>query len=181
MSAITKNNLPYYTTDDYCEWEGNWELIEGIPYSMSPAPTSKHQLINGKIFRQLDEALDDCPKCTAIIEAEWRINNDTIVIPDTSVICYEPEDYLTKAPNITFEVVSNSSYQRDEKIKFQIYADEGVEYYVLVYPSTLVAKVYKLVNGAYLKQGDFSIESYRFETKGCAINIDFKKVFKRFK
>ena len=102
MSAITKNNLPYYTTKDYCEWEGSWELIEGIPYSMSPAPTSKHQLINGKIFRQLDEALDNCSKYTAIIEAEWRINNDTIVIPDTSVICYEPEELFNKIPKYYF-------------------------------------------------------------------------------
>lgn len=180
MSAITRTNLPHYTTDDYCAWKGDWELIEGLPYSLCPVPTSKHQLINGKIFRQLDEALDSWPKCTAIIEAEWRINNDTIVIPDSSVICYEPKDYLVQAPSIIFEVVSNSSFQRDEKIKFQIYANEGVKYYVLVYPDTLVAKVYKLVEGAYLKQGDYSSESYEFDADDCKISINFGLVFKRF-
>lgn len=180
MSAITRTNLPHYTTDDYCSWEGDWELIEGLPYSMSPAPTSKHQLINGKIFRQLDEALDNCPECTAIIEAEWRINNDTIVIPDSSVICYDPKDYLVKAPSIIFEVVSNSSFQRDEKIKFQIYANEGVKYYILVYPDILVAKIYKLVDGTYLKQGDYSAESYLFNVNDCKIAVNFELVFKRF-
>ena len=28
--------LPHYTYEDYCMWEGNWELIDGIPYAMSP-------------------------------------------------------------------------------------------------------------------------------------------------
>jgi hypothetical protein len=34
--------LPEYTYDDYKKWEGNWELIEGIPYAMSPPPKRKH-------------------------------------------------------------------------------------------------------------------------------------------
>ncbi len=24
--------LPHYTYEDYCHWEGRWELIDGIPY-----------------------------------------------------------------------------------------------------------------------------------------------------
>jgi hypothetical protein len=27
------------------QWEGKWELIDGIPHAMSPAPTPKHQII----------------------------------------------------------------------------------------------------------------------------------------
>ncbi|MEO1923214.1 MAG: Uma2 family endonuclease, partial [Nautiliaceae bacterium] len=27
-----------YTVKDYEQWEGDWELIEGRPYAMAPAP-----------------------------------------------------------------------------------------------------------------------------------------------
>ncbi len=35
--------LPYYTYEDYLRWEGQWEVIEGIPYAMSPMPRPEHQ------------------------------------------------------------------------------------------------------------------------------------------
>ncbi|HJY21679.1 MAG TPA: hypothetical protein VJ279_02270 [Hanamia sp.] len=34
MSAVKIQ--PYYTYKDYCAWEGRWELIDGIPFAMSP-------------------------------------------------------------------------------------------------------------------------------------------------
>jgi hypothetical protein len=37
MSSSVKI-LPHYTYEDYCKWEGRWELINGIPHTMSPAP-----------------------------------------------------------------------------------------------------------------------------------------------
>ncbi len=37
---------PYYTYENYCEWEGRWELIDGIPYAMSPLPVPAHQLLS---------------------------------------------------------------------------------------------------------------------------------------
>jgi hypothetical protein len=40
MSSAVKI-LPYYTYEDYVQWEGKWELIDGIPYAMSPAHTPK--------------------------------------------------------------------------------------------------------------------------------------------
>jgi len=35
---VAHKYLPNYTYEDYCQWEGQWELIEGIPYAMSPLP-----------------------------------------------------------------------------------------------------------------------------------------------
>lgn len=42
--------LSYYTYADYAQWEGQWELIDGIPYAMSPSPVPKHQRIANKIW-----------------------------------------------------------------------------------------------------------------------------------
>ena len=89
MVALKSKYIPRYTQSDYEQWEGKWELIDGFAYAMSPAPITKHQIINGKIVRELDEALDRCEdSCTAIIKAQWRIDESTIVIPDCVLVCY---------------------------------------------------------------------------------------------
>ena len=49
ISALRIEDLPHYTYDDYVQWEGRWELINGIPYAMTPAPSVKHQLISQNI------------------------------------------------------------------------------------------------------------------------------------
>ena len=36
MSAIQRFESPHYTYEDFCQWEGQWELIQGIPYAMTP-------------------------------------------------------------------------------------------------------------------------------------------------
>ena len=181
MGGLSLEDLPHYTVAEYKKWEGDWELIYGVPYAMSPAPVNKHQLLNGKIFRQLDESLDGCNECLAIIEADWILNNETVFRPDTAVICYEPEDYLTKAPKIIFEVISPSTAKRDETIKFQAYAEEGVLYYCIVYPDMLLAKLYKLQNNRYVKVADFDGESYIFEIKKYQLKFDFYLLFKHFR
>lgn len=32
MSFVEKYR-PCYTYEDYCQWDGNWELIDGMPYA----------------------------------------------------------------------------------------------------------------------------------------------------
>jgi hypothetical protein len=57
---------------------------------MPPSPVYGHQFVNGKIYRQLDEKLDDCSKYHSVIEMDWQISEDSVVRPDSMVICYEP-------------------------------------------------------------------------------------------
>jgi len=169
----------HYTVDDYNLWEGDWELIDGKPYAMAPSPMVTHQSVNGKLFRQLDEALEDCTDCEALFETDWQVSHDTVLRPDTVVICYEPDERLTKKPEIIFEVISPSTALRDEKAKFEIYEQEGVHYYVLVYPETKTAKVYELREGRYIKKGDFSEEQTLFIlTEECEIAFDFCKIWR---
>jgi len=176
------SNLAYeekYTIDDYKFWQSDWELIYGDAYAMSPSPVYIHQFVNGKIFRQLDEKLDNCTKCSATIEMDWDISSDSVVRPDSMVICYEPEDRVTKRPEIIFEVISSSSGKRDEILKFDLYQSEGVPYYILVYPDSKKAKIYRLIDLKYQKMGDFIDESYLFETAECNIEFNFGFIWKR--
>ena len=168
----------YYTVEDYKHWHDEWELIYGVPYAMAPSPMVTHQSINGKIFLELNNSFEKCPSCQALFEIDWEISSDTVVKPDTLVICYEPDEKLTKKPEIIFEIASPSTVRRDETLKFELYQQEGVAFYIIVYPDNKVAKVYELKEGKYIKVGDFSDENHTFETPKCKIGFDFSKIWR---
>jgi len=175
---LAREYREYYTIDDYKYWDGDWELIYGSPYAMAPSPLVTHQSVSGKIFLELSRNLDMCPNCQALFEIDWEVSLDTIVKPDLVVICYEPDEKLTKRPNLIFEVTSHSTVRRDETIKFELYQSEGVEYYVIVYPHKRIAKLYRLKDGRYIKVNDFENEKYKFDLDECSIDFDFSKIWR---
>jgi Uma2 family endonuclease len=178
------NLLPKYSYDEYALWEGEWELIEGVPVSMAPSPMRIHQNIANQLLLELNKSFEDldCDECEVTYEVDWKLSEDTVLRPDIVFVCKDDHDrYLTKAPKIIIEVISPSTAKNDETVKFSIYEDEKVDYYLLVYPDDLVAKVYKIKDDNYTKVGDFTKERLSFKDIGCDLEIDFEKVFKRFK
>ncbi len=174
--------LPYYTYDDYMLWDGDWELYEGFPVAMSPAPMIIHQAIAFSIARHLGNQIEECEQCLVLVETDYKLGDDTVFRPDVVLVCNETNDaYITKAPEIVIEVISKSTAKNDERYKFDKYEAEKVKYYILVYPKELYAKVYKLVDGKYDKQGDYSKESYTFDETLCGASVDFEKVFRQFR
>ena len=179
MSAIKKEYLPNYTYDDYAQWEGNWELIYGVPYAMAPAPMIKHQAISNKIARYLDESLQECEVCQALLPIDWKIDESTVVQPDNLVICHTPQEeaYIKKAPKIIFEILSKSTATVDKNLKYELYEKEGVDYYIIVDPKENIAKVYKLNDGRYVKVCDAYEDSVYFELADCSFDFDFAKIW----
>ncbi len=171
--------LPHYTVKDYELWEGDWELIQGVPVAMSPAPVISHQFTNTHFSTYLNQQLLNCADCMVIQEAEWRVYDDTVVRPDTVVICYKPKNYLTKRPELIIEVLSPSTARLDETTKFELYQTEGVPYYILVDPTKLIAKVYQLKEGRYLKVNDFIDGQCPIELGECSFELDFGLIFSR--
>jgi Uma2 family endonuclease len=181
MAALRNEYSPHYTYDDYKSWEGEWELIGGTPYAMAPAPKIKHQAISQRIAWQLQERLQYCSECRALLPVDWKIDEDTVVQPDNLVICYDPKDaaYLTKAPVLIFEVLSKTTALKDTKLKFELYEREGVRYYVMVDPEDRIAHCYRLNGeGRYVKLADATQESVRFALHdSCEIDFDFSKIW----
>ena len=176
--------LPKYTYSNYIMWEGDWELIEGVAVSMAPAPMRKHQNIAAEIIFELKSSFveEECPECMVSFENDWKVSEDTILRPDIVFVCNDDnEKYLTKAPKIIIEILSPSTAKKDETVKFNIYENEKVNYYILVYPDDLKAKVYKIKNNKYIKVGDFTNEKLDFEDIDCDLELDFNKVFQRFR
>jgi len=182
MGVLKLEDLPYYTYDDYKNWEGNdWELIYGQAYCMSPAPMLKHQAISNNIAWELKNALGECKKCQAYMPVDWKIAEDTVVQPDNSLICHEPknEAYITKAPRIIFEILSKSTAKKDKGLKYDLYEQEAVSYYIIVDPDEEIAKVYELKEGRYIKVCDASDEKVKFDITECnnTLEFDFAKIW----
>ncbi len=75
--------LPYYTYEDYCRWEGQWELIEGIPYAMSPMPRPEHQVIANNLGAEFRAAVKKTRcNCKVYQPIDYKVTEDTILNPD---------------------------------------------------------------------------------------------------
>ncbi|SFV56861.1 hypothetical protein MNB_SV-6-295 [hydrothermal vent metagenome] len=72
MDAVKYDEFQHFTYDDYKNWEGRWELIEGVAYSMSPASYPKHQRVVAYIWRELSSNLDSGnEKCEVYISPTY--------------------------------------------------------------------------------------------------------------
>ncbi len=181
MGILKKLNIdyiPHYTYEDYRQWEGRWELIDGVAYAMSPQPHFMHQRVSNKIAAQLENLMKNCDKCAALLPVDWKISEDTVVQPDNLVVCGEDEGaYLTKPPKIIFEILSSSTAFKDRNIKYKIYESEGVKYYVIVDIDAKVAEVFELINGSYQKLKDAQDVALTFDINECKIEFDFSIIW----
>ena len=183
LTALKVEDLPHYTYDDYARWEGQWELINGIAYAMTPSPNIKHQDISQKIAGQLYRLLDDCKYCKPLLAIDWQITDDTVVQPDNLIICGEnPEDVkLLITPVVIFEILSPSTTRHDKIIKFQLYQEAGVKYYCIVDPDTYSAAVFQLNpdKNSYQGKGDLKEGKMIFDLGPCSIAFDFSELFRK--
>lgn len=179
MTYPSPEDLPHYSYDDYLQWEGRWELINGIPYAMSPAPGIAHQTVSQHIASQLERALEHCTECHALLPVDWKINEATTVQPDNLVVCgpLAMTAYLRKAPALIFEIISKATAHKDRTTKFRLYEQEGVPYYVIVDPTERLAKVYRLHEGRYRKVLDAGDDTMTFDLGPCSLPFDFERIW----
>ncbi|WP_315819694.1 Uma2 family endonuclease [Paraflavitalea speifideaquila] len=150
--SIADKYRPQYTYADYVQWEGKWELIDGMPYAMSPSPVRVHQETNFNFGKAFDKAiLPQCQACKVFMSPfDWKVNDNTVVQPDLMVVCGEFDtDFLEFAPSLVVEVLSPSTALKDRHEKFELYEQEGVHYYLIVDPKFKKVEIYQLIEGKY--------------------------------
>ena len=164
---------PHYTVEDYLRWQGDWELIEGIPYAMaSPRPINQYLLNELGAFLRNVFLQEECSTCKVYVELDWYVSFDTVIRPDLMVLCGEIPEKVESPPQMVVEIVSPSSRQMDEGLKFELCEMQGVKYFVLVYPDEKMVKVFELVEGKYREKLDEV-----FKLDGCEVSVDFLELF----
>ena len=174
--------LPHYTYDDYCRWEGRWELIEGIPYAMSPALSPRHQLISATILRELGIILQKagCKKCKVYNFIDVKIAEDTILQPDALIVCKDiQKPFLDFPAALVVEILSPSTALKDRNTKFNLYEEFGINYYIIIDSDKKEIECYKLSETQQYRQevlntaAPFSIQ---LDTD-CAISVVFDNIW----
>ena len=174
--------LKKYTYEDYKEWEDRWELINGIPYAMAPAPFPKHQRVVFNISKELDKTLNCIFKniCEVYISpVDWKVNETTIVQPDVAIFCEKPnKQYFSKTPILVVEVLSKATAQKDMTIKFDLYEREKVGCYIMIDPDTQKVEIYELKENKYKLVKSLQSEGiYEYKNNKCQVLVDFRNVF----
>ena len=171
----------YAAIDD----ENRYELIDGVIYLMSPGPSYAHQYTSGGLHGQLWSFLKDKPcevyqaPCDVCLNAEGD-NDTTVVQPDVFVVCdlskLEGNRY-NGAPDFVIEILSPSSSNRDNILKYNKYMQAGVrEYWIVDFED-------KIIRVCLLKDGKYEMTDY-FDPAELSVNvldgctIDMTLVFK---
>jgi len=172
--------IEYFTYEDYKKWDGRWELINGVSYNMAAAHHPNHQKI---VFRVAKEMSDNL-KCNFsnicdvyISPIDWKISDNTIVQPDVALFCEIVEKvYFITKPLIIVEVLSPATEKKDLEIKFKLYENLKVPFYIIVSPTKKLAYIYKFEN-KYKLFKEIKNEEIVLETSNCKTLINFDKIF----
>lgn len=174
--------LPHYTYEEYCQWEGRWELIEGIPYAMSPAPAPRHQWISSNIKYELKDAIkkSGCGNCKVYDFIDIKVAEDTILQPDALVVCNEIiKPFLDFPAAIVVEILSPSTAMKDRNNKFYIYQAQKIPYYIIVDTDKNEVEIYQLSEeGKYVSQQIPTSSSFTFTLDpACTIEVMLSNIW----
>jgi Uma2 family endonuclease len=190
--AQKKTDVPFNYAD-FLKWpeEERWELIDGIAYNMSPAPSRAHQEIVRELVVHIGTYLKgkpcrlfSAPFDVRLDDSELRNEEQirTVVQPDIVIVCNEKklDDRGCKgAPDLVIEVISRESASRDMKQKLSLYEKYGVKEYWIISPFEQIIWVYTYDQniGLYGRPAIYSeddvITSYILET----LKLSVKDVF----
>ena len=173
MQTLELDLTKRYSYADYLTWFDNVrrELIDGFIHLMSPAPSIKHQIVTGNIHTIVNSYLKS-KKCKVLIApADVRLLNNqkkadkdvfSVVQPDLFIVCdlaKLDDKGCIGAPDMIVEIVSLSNTKHDVKTKFNLYQQNGVREYWIVFPYDKMVQVFLLdENGKYQHQANYTEE-----------------------
>jgi len=182
-----------YSYADYLTWSDDerWEIIDGVPYNMSPSPAPVHQEQSVELVRQIANYLLDkpCKVYSAPLDVRFpkgKKKNDKeifdVVQPDIIVVC--DKDKLKDnrgclgAPDIVIEILSPSTASRDVIKKRRLYEKNKVKQYWIVDPHEKEVYIYKLQNNGTYGNPEEYMKSHKIKVDGFdGLEIDLSLVF----
>ena len=162
-----------YSYADYLTWRFTEyvELIKGKVMRKMAAPTKVHQQVSRNLTAEIYNALKGQPcelfpapfdvrllKSTGNGDAQTR----TVVQPDLCVVCDASKldaKGCSGAPDLMIEIISPSTAWLDNGIKANLYAENGVREYWIVFPAEQIINLYELrgeeykINEVYAEPG----------------------------
>ncbi|MBI5440261.1 MAG: Uma2 family endonuclease [Deltaproteobacteria bacterium] len=138
-----------FSYEDYVTWpdDERWEIIDGEPYAMTPAPTTRHQSIVAQLTAFLAPALRGHPCRVFPSPIDVVLSPHDVVQPDVIVVCDRTKitpANIQGAPDLVVEILSPSTSLKDRRTKFALYERHGVREYLLVDPEGATVEAFSL-------------------------------------
>lgn len=180
-----------FTYADLIVWpeEERWELIDGSPYDMTPAPSQQHQDIVTDLMVQFGVFLRDspCRLYTAPFDVrlpapdEDDMTASTVVQPDLLVVCDREKldgKGVIGSPTLVVEITSPSTAVKDLREKRIAYERAGVPEYWIISPTDKTVQVYSLdEHGRYGAPAIYTVDDQAPVGVLPGLLIDLARVF----
>ena len=191
MESVAKNTDKYFTYADYLTWpdEERWEIIEGVPFSMS-APSDIHQKVLRELLTEFNIYLRG--KTCQIFSSPFDIslpqiqsdsdeNIYTVVQPDLVVVC--DNNKLSRkgckgAPDMVIEILSPSTASKDCIRKRELYEKHKVKQYWIIDPEEKEVFIFKLTEDFTYRNPEKYKKDDKIKVEGFeGLEIDLNMVF----
>ncbi len=131
MATIVAPKLTYQDLLEMPNDGKRYELVDGEVY-MTPAPSTRHQEVVGRIYRAIQDFAESRDLGRAYIApVDVLFDERTSLQPDVLFVRKNRFSIITPfniaaAPDLVIEVLSSGTKRFDRETKFQVYARAGV-------------------------------------------------------
>ena len=156
-----------WTYDSYAallDDEQRYEIIDGVLFTMPPAPTPPHQQVIGRIFRYFATYIEDTGLGRVFFAPlDVVLAPKTVVQPDVFILLKTGSAKITDkriqgVPDLVVEVSSPGTVGHDRSVKQKAYEKAGVREYWFVDPLAYTIEILILEGKTYKPLGVYSGE-----------------------
>ena len=191
MAPLAKELDKKFNYADYLTWpdDERWEIIEGVVYDMSPAPSTEHQRISFGLSGILYNFLKgkQCQAFAAPFDVRFSEDKndadeaiENVVQPDIVVICEKrkvDKRGCLGAPDIVIEILSPSTAYKDQTEKLALYERHAVKEYWVFNPDAKYVLAYSLEELKYGKP-EYLTENDALKSKALeGLMIDLSEIW----
>lgn len=140
------------------------EILDGEHY-VTPAPSTRHQIVSGNLYFLLRSYLTQNPLGLILYApVDVILSLHDIAQPDLVFISHERMKVFTEkniqgAPDLAIEILSKSTRHRDEGIKLKRYELLGLREYWMLDPGRNAARIFRRKAGRLVLAAELSAEA----------------------
>ncbi|WP_050769635.1 Uma2 family endonuclease [Thermosinus carboxydivorans] len=173
-----------YTYEDYARLpEGAPLQLIGGKLVMTPAPGKTHQQVVKKLFRLLDDYVEQqkggevhfAPRDVEL--APHEVYQPDILFISRERLAISTEDKVAGAPDLVVEVLSPATAYYDLRKKFRAYERYGVREYWIADPEEKSIEVYALDGGKFVLASRAEVAGEVASQVLAGLTVDVGKVF----
>ena len=164
---VTATRVAKLTYRDYLLMpeDGQRHELIGGEHFVTPAPTPKHQIVVGNLYRLLAPFVYDERLGRMLLSPlDVVFSDEDVVQPDLLFVAHDRQGVIGEkaahgAPDLAIEVLSPSTRRKDLVLKRLLYERTGVVEYWIVDPKRDAVQIYRATPGGLRRVADLSAQA----------------------